>query len=168
MLGLWWFGRSASYEAVMAARVTIGGSNPMKSTAACGEVSRNWASVWWHVQCSMETGLLGFSRWRPWGTSVWLVSSGLAWICTDLRLMSRVCLNLLDFDKAQSHGGCEMPWSLDSAEKYVWLQMVICMCESSLLCRDVCLMPRTKFGSDTMLNISIILATWNVIPCCVC
>ena len=33
--------------------------------------------------------------------------------------------------------------------------MVVCTCESSLLCRDVCLMPRTKFGSDTMLEIFV-------------
>ena len=122
--------------------------------ATRGEVARNCASTWWRVQCSVETGLLGFSHGRPWGTSVWLVSSGESWICTDLRLMSRVCLSFLDFNTAQSHGGCEMPWSLNPAEKYVWLQMVVCTCESSLLCRDVCLMPRTKFGSDTMLNIS--------------
>ena len=32
-------------------------------------------------------------------------------------------------------------------------ESMLCMYESSLLCRDVCLMPRTKFGSDTMLNI---------------
>ena len=33
--------------------------------------------------------------------------------------------------------------------------MVVCTRESSLLCKDVCLMPKTKFGSDTMLNIII-------------
>ena len=38
MLGLRWFGRSASYEAVMAARVTIGESDPVKSAAARGDV----------------------------------------------------------------------------------------------------------------------------------
>ena len=32
-------------------------------------------------------------------------------------------------------------------------ESVLCMYESSLLCRDVCLMPRTKFGSDIILNI---------------
>ena len=109
MLGLRWFGRSASYEAVMAARVTIGGSDPVKSAAARGEVARNCASAWWRVQYSVETGLLGFSHGRPWGMSVWLVSSGKSCICTDQRLMSRVCLSLLDFDTAQSHGGCKMP-----------------------------------------------------------
>ena len=103
----------------MAARVTIGGSDPVKSAAARGEVARNCSSAWWRMQCSVETGLLGFSHGRPWGTSVWLVSLGESWICTDLRLMSWVCLSLLDFDTAQSHGGCEMPWSLDPAEKYV-------------------------------------------------
>ena len=64
MLGLRWFGRSASYEVVMAARVTIGGSDPVKSAAARGEVGRNCASAWWRVQCLVETRLLGFSRER--------------------------------------------------------------------------------------------------------
>ena len=45
MLGLRWFGRSASYEAVMAARVTIGESDPVKSAVARGEVARNCASA---------------------------------------------------------------------------------------------------------------------------
>ena len=37
--------------------------------------------------------------------------------------------------------------------------------ETSLLRRDSCLMPRTYFGSNTMLNI---LATRCVIPYCIC
>ena len=76
MLELWWFGRLASYEAIMVVRVTIGGFDPMKSAVTRGEVGRNCASTWWRVQSSVETGLLDFSRGRPWGTSVWLVSSG--------------------------------------------------------------------------------------------
>ena len=32
-------------------------------------------------------------------------------------------------------------------------ESVLCMYGSSLLCRDVCLMPRTKFGSNIILNI---------------
>ena len=55
MLGLRWFGRSASYEAVMAARVTIGGSDPVKSAAVRGE--------------SLETALARDGacsvQWRP-------------------------------------------------------------------------------------------------------
>ena len=70
------------------------------------------------------------------------------------RVKSRLCLSLLDFDTAQSHGGCKMPWSQDPAEKHVWLLMMVCTWESSLLARDVCLMSRTKFGSDTMLNVN--------------
>ena len=61
-------------------------------------------------------------------------------------------LRLEDLDTAVSHGGCEMLWSLDLADKYVWLLMVVCTWESSLLARDVCLMPRTKFDSNTMLK----------------
>jgi len=67
--------------------------------------------------------------------------------------LSHGLLGLLDFDTAQSHHGCEMSWSLDPADKHVWLQMVGCTWESSLLCRDVYLMPRMKFGFETMLNI---------------
>ena len=33
--------------------------------------------------------------------------------------LSHGLLDLLDFDTAQNHGGYEMPWSLDPAEKYV-------------------------------------------------
>ena len=32
---------------------------------------------------------------------------------------------------------------------------MLCMSETSLLYRDVCLMPKTKFGSDTMLYILV-------------
>ena len=42
---------------------------------------------------------------------------------------------------------------------------VLCTWETSLLCRDSYLMSRTKFGSDTMLNI---LAKRSVILCCIC
>ena len=45
-------------------------------------------------------------------------------------------------------------------------ESVLCMYESSLLCRDVCLMPRTKFGFDITIN--IVLAARCVIPCCIC
>ena len=38
MLGLWWFGRSASYKSVMAVHVTIGGSDPVKFAATRREV----------------------------------------------------------------------------------------------------------------------------------
>ena len=53
------------------------------------------------------------------------------------RVKSRLCLSLLGFDIAQSHGGCEMPWSQDPAEKHVWLLMMVCTWYSSLLARDV-------------------------------
>ena len=47
-----------------------------------------------------------------------LASSGEAWICADL-ILSHGLLGLLDFDIAQSHGGCEMPWSLNLVDKHV-------------------------------------------------
>ena len=65
-------------------------------------------------------------------------------------------LRLEDLDTTVSHDGYEMLWSLDPADKHVWLLMAVYTWESSLFARDVCLMPRTKFGSDTMLNIIII------------
>ena len=64
------------------------------------------------------TGFLGFGRERSWSTSVVLPSSGEAWICVDL-ILSHGLLGLLDFDTVQSHGGCEMLWSLDLADKHV-------------------------------------------------
>ena len=151
----------------------------------------SWRRVWlrsrlgvknlqWHMwefqePLSVRGGACGY-RWRSssWvlvaicrgaGLSSWFhqAKQGFAHIW---RVKSRLCLSLLDFDTAQSHGGCEMPWSLDPAEKYVWLLMMVCTWYYSLLARDVCLMPRTKFGFDTMLK--VLLATRCVIPCCVC
>ena len=53
------------------------------------------------------------------------------------RVKSRLCLNLWILDTTLSYGGCEMPWSLDPAEKHVWLLVVVCTWYSSLLARDV-------------------------------
>ena len=59
-------------------------------------------------------------------------------------------LGLKDLDTAMSHGG----------------SVVLSIYESSLLCRDVCLMPKMKFGYDPMLN--ILLVTRCVISYCIC
>ena len=72
-----------------------------------------------------------------------------------------------NLDTAVSHS--ESWWLHDAVEfrfevKQGHYESVLCMHESSLLCRDVCLMSRMKFGSDTMLNI---LATRCVILCCI-
>ena len=50
---------------------------------------------------------------------MWLVSSDEGLMCINLKSKSRVCLVVVDFDTALSHGGCEMPWSPDSADKHV-------------------------------------------------
>ena len=50
--------------------------------------------------------------------SVGLVSTDEGLICTYLKSLVMVCL-VGDFDTAQSHGGYEMPWSLDPADKHV-------------------------------------------------
>ena len=47
-----------------------------------------------------------------------LASSGEAWICADL-ILSHGLLGLLDFDTAHSHGGYEIPWSLNPVDKHV-------------------------------------------------
>ena len=53
------------------------------------------------------------------------------------RVKSRLCLSLWILDIALSHGGCEMSWSLNPADKHVWLLRVVCTWYSSLLARDV-------------------------------
>ena len=63
----------------------------------------------------------------------------------------------------QRHGGdteTMVPWELCEAvesrsvgKQWHYGGSVLCTWETSLLCRDVCLMPRTKFGFDTILNI---------------
>ena len=89
-----------------------------ESSAARVRVPVAIGRAWWRVRLPLEVGFLGFGCDMPWSTYVLLVSSGKGLMCTDLILMSRVCLSLLDFDTAQSHGGCEMSWSLDPAEKH--------------------------------------------------
>ena len=75
----------------------------------------------------------------------------------------------------QRHG-CEtatvVPWELCEAvesksvgKQWHYSGSVLCTWKTSLLRKDNCLMPRTKFSFDTMLNI---LTTWCVIPCCIC
>ena len=44
-----------------------------------------------------------------------------------------------------------------SKNKQGYYGSVLCMYESSWMHRDVCLMPRRKFGSDTMLNILVMV-----------
>ena len=63
----------------------------------------------------------------------------------------------------QRHGGeiamvvlwelCEVVESRSVGKQRHCGGSVLCMWEISLLCRDVCLMPKIKFGSDTILNI---------------
>ena len=85
-----------------------------------------------------------------WGPSFWLFVAGgcearlWCWFhqakqgfAQIWRVKSRLCLSLWILDTAPSHDGCEMPWSLDPAEKHVWLLMVVCTWYSPLLARDV-------------------------------
>ena len=74
--------------------------------------------VWWRVRLPLEVGFLGFGRNMLWSMSVVLALSSEALIWADL-ILSHGLLGLLDFDTAQSHGGCEMLWSLDPVDKHV-------------------------------------------------
>ena len=62
MLGLRWFGRSASYEAVMAARVAIGGFDPMKSSAAHAVFNRDQTSRFFYWEAVGNICVVGFIR----------------------------------------------------------------------------------------------------------
>ena len=48
---------------------------------------------------------------------------------------------------------CETVESKSVGKQWHYGGFVLCTWEISLLCRDVFLMPKMKFGSDTMLNI---------------
>ena len=48
---------------------------------------------------------------------------------------------------------CEAMGSRSMGKQWHCGGFVLRVQESCLLCRDICLMPRMKFGSDTMLNI---------------
>ena len=81
-------------------------------------VPRAIVRTWWHVWLLLEVGFLGFGRNMLWSMSVVLALSSEALIWADL-ILSHDLLGLLDFDTAQSHGGCEMLWSLDPVDKHV-------------------------------------------------
>ena len=72
-LGLRWFGKLASYEAIRMACVVGGGFTSEESEVVRGEVHRNdgsvWERVWERVWCSVEARPLGFSRHMPWSMS---------------------------------------------------------------------------------------------------
>ena len=84
--------RLVSYKAIRAMLVTRGGSEPLKSVTACGEVCQNSDNAWRCMRHSVEARLLGFSSGRSWGTSVWLVLLGEGLMCTNLRSLVIVCL----------------------------------------------------------------------------
>ena len=62
--------RSVDDKAFLAARVRVPGAV---------------VYAWWHVWLQLEVEFLGFFHERSWSTSVVLVSSGEAGICTDLK-----------------------------------------------------------------------------------
>ncbi|KAL0007301.1 hypothetical protein SO802_008803 [Lithocarpus litseifolius] len=96
------FRRSVDVEAESAARVPRRRPGNHESEAARGRFPGENCGAWRRVAMIWVTGILGYGRGRSWSTSVVLVSSGEAWICADLRLMSRVCLSLWILDTALS------------------------------------------------------------------
>ena len=91
---------SVGDKAVLAARVTEIQAGSRESSAVRVRVPGVVVRTWWHMRLPLEVGFLGFVHDMPWSTYVLLVSSSEGLMCTDLILMSRVCLSLLDFDTA--------------------------------------------------------------------
>ena len=77
--------RSVDDKAFLAARVTEILVRSREFASARGRVPRAVLRAWWRVRLPLEVEFLGFFRERSWSTSVVLVSSGEAGICTDLK-----------------------------------------------------------------------------------
>ena len=77
--------RSVDDKAVWAARGPRRRSGSEESEATCVRVPGAVVRAWWRVRLPLVVEFLGFFRERLWSTSVVLVSSGEAGICTDLR-----------------------------------------------------------------------------------
>ena len=77
--------RSVDDKAVLAARGPRRRSGSEESEVARVRVPGAVVRAWWRVRLPLEVEFLGFFRERLWSTSVVLVSSGEAGICTDLR-----------------------------------------------------------------------------------
>ena len=76
--------------------------------------------AWWRVRLPLEVGFLGFGRDRyavEHVCGVGFVRRGLD-LCRSDRERHGL-LGLEDLDTAGGHGGCEMLWSLDPADKHV-------------------------------------------------
>ena len=88
------FRKSADEEADRAAREPSRRSTSQESMAARGRFSLGFCRAWRRMARLRVTGFLGFGRGRSWSTSMVLVSSGEAWICTDLVGRDTDCLGL--------------------------------------------------------------------------
>ena len=82
------------------------------------------------------------------------LSHGFAWVCWILTQHRAMVAARCRGVKIQQRSMCDFWW---------WCVHDILLC----LLEMFCLMPRTKFGSDTMLNI-LLLAMQCIIPYCVC
>ena len=76
---------SVDDKAGLAARVTVIRAGSRESSAARVRVPGAIGRALWRVRLPLEVGFLGFGRGRSWSTSVVLVSSGEARICTYLK-----------------------------------------------------------------------------------
>ena len=96
--------RSRDDKAVLAACVAEIQAGSQEPSAARVRVLGAIVRVWWRVRLPLEVRCLGFVHDMPWSTFVLLVSSGEGLMCTDL---------------IRRGTDCEMPWSLDPADKHV-------------------------------------------------
>ena len=145
--------------------------NPTQESRILAMLGKGFEAVvhaLWRMQMLLEAEFLGFGCERLWNTSVVLVSSGQAWLCIDLkgrhgllRLCSQTQWQDSDGDSWKLCDG--LVFRVKNNQGYCG--SMLCMYESSLLCRDVCFIPRMKFGSNTLLNI---LGTRCIILCCIC
>ena len=105
-------------EAFRAVRVPRRRSGSEESEAVRERLSEANSGAWRRMASFWLSEFLGFPRGRPRSTSVGSVSTGEGLMCTDL-IGRDGLLGLEDLDTVVSHGGCEILWSLDLADKYV-------------------------------------------------
>ena len=85
---------AADDKAYMAACVSKNRSRSDEFVVALGVSVGTLFGTWGHVKIPMKTSFLGFGCERPWITSLRLVSSSKASICTDLIRSGTNCLGL--------------------------------------------------------------------------
>ena len=147
--------------------------NPINKSRTFGSTwSKNRSQLWGVEACGWASGdqISGFSL-RGIEENIYVFGFGRRSLDLHKSKRGGGGTNCLGCDMRQWQDSNYEPWELCDVvgfrfeDKQRHCGFVLCMYESSLLCRDVCLMSRTKFGFDTMLNL---LVTRCVIPCCIC